>query len=60
MLKQHYRPKEIALHLGVGISTFWLYVSQGKIKTIKLSDRVTVVTQEELNRFIHDAGAASR
>lgn len=59
MSKVHYRPKDAAPYLSVGLSTFWLYVSQGKIKTIKLSDRVTIVTQEELDRFIQSAGSAS-
>lgn len=49
------RPKNAAKYLDIGLSTFWLYVSQGKIKTIKLSDRVTVVHEDELNRFINQS-----
>lgn len=59
MNKTNYRPKDAASFLGVGLSTFFLYVSQGKIKTIKLSDRVTIVRQEELDRFIQSARSTS-
>lgn len=46
-----YRPKEVAEMLGIGKSTLWLYVSQGKMKTKKLSERVTVIEAEEVERF---------
>lgn len=49
------RPKNAAKYLDIGLSTFWLYVSQGKIQTIKLSDRVTVVHEDELERFINQS-----
>jgi predicted site-specific integrase-resolvase len=49
------RPRNAAKYLDIGLSTFWLYVSQGKIKTIKLSDRVTVVHEDELERFINQS-----
>ncbi len=49
------RPKNAAKYLDIGLSTFWLYVSQGKIQTIKLSDRVTVVHEDELQRFINQS-----
>lgn len=49
------RPKNAAKYLDIGLSTFWLYVSQGRIKTIKLSDRVTVVHEDELERFINQS-----
>ena len=49
-----FRPKEVAEKLGIGLSTFWLYVKQEKISVIKLSDRVTVVSEDEISRFISD------
>ena len=52
---QNYRPKEAALFLGVGLSTVWLYVKQGKLKTIKLSDRVTIISKESLDNFINSS-----
>ena len=36
------RAKELAKHLGVGLSTIWLWNKQGKISSTKLSERVTV------------------
>ena len=52
-MKQFYRPKNAAKHLDIGLSTFWSYVKQEKIKVIKLSSRVTVVSSDELERFIN-------
>jgi excisionase family DNA binding protein len=52
MEKATFRPKEAARYLSVGLSTFWLYVQQKKIKTVKLSDQVTIVTKAELDAFI--------
>jgi excisionase family DNA binding protein len=50
---QNYRPKEAAKYLGVGLSTVWLYIKQGKLQSIKLSERVTIVSQESLDSFIN-------
>lgn len=50
-LKQNYRAKEAALYLGVGLSTVWNYAKQGKLHPIKLSDRVTIFTKEDLDNF---------
>jgi predicted site-specific integrase-resolvase len=36
------RARQLAEHLGVGISTIWLWNKQGKITSKKLSERVTV------------------
>ncbi|WP_323657904.1 helix-turn-helix transcriptional regulator [Aliarcobacter butzleri] len=36
------RAKDLAKHLGVGLSTIWKWSKDGKIKPIKLSERVTV------------------
>jgi len=52
-MKKNYRPKEVAEYLGIGLSTVWLYIKQGKLKKTKLSDRVTVVTKDELDRFMN-------
>lgn len=49
------RPKEAALFLGVGLSTFWRYVKQNKIKTSKLTTGVTIVAIDELNRFANQS-----
>lgn len=49
---QNLRPKEAAKYLGCGLSTVWLFAKQGKIKPIKLSDRITIFKKEDLDRFI--------
>jgi len=53
MEKKNFRPKEAAKYLGVGLSTIWHYAKQGKIKTYKLSDRVTIFKKEDLDAFIN-------
>ncbi|WP_373033425.1 helix-turn-helix domain-containing protein [Sulfurovum sp.] len=55
MEKQNFRPKEAAEFLGVGLSTIWMYVKQGKIKTTKLSERVTIIQRKELEIFMGGA-----
>jgi excisionase family DNA binding protein len=47
------RAKEACKYLGIGLSTLWLYVKQGKIKPIKLSPRVTIFKKSELDNFIN-------
>ena len=54
-LTENMRAKGAAEHLGVGLSTVWLYAKQGKINPIKLSDRVTIFKKEDLDRFIENA-----
>lgn len=51
-MSRNYRPKEAASILAIALSTFWLFVKQGKIKTTKLSERITVVSEDELQRFM--------
>jgi predicted site-specific integrase-resolvase len=53
MKKISYRPAEAAEQLGIGLSTLWTFVKQGRIKTKKLSSRVTVITHDELESFIN-------
>lgn len=50
---QNLRPKDAAKYLSVGLSTLWLYVKQGKIKSYKISDRVTILKKEDLDGFIN-------
>jgi len=52
------RVKEAAQYLSVGVSTIWLYAKQGKLHPIRLSDRVTVFSKEDLDAFINNAMAA--
>ena len=48
-MKKKYRAKELAEDLGVGLSTIWRWVKQGKIKSYKLSGGVTVFDIDEIN-----------
>ena len=48
------RAKEVAKYLGIGVSTVWLYVKQGKLKTIKLSERVTIFPKDAIDNFINN------
>lgn len=54
----HFRVKQTAQYLSVGVSTVWLYAKQGKLHPIKLSDRVTVFSKEDLDAFINNAMVA--
>ena len=50
--KKYLRAKEVALYFGIGLSTVWLYVKEGKITPQKLSPRVTVFDIEELENLL--------
>ena len=52
MEAQYLRPKQAAAYLGVGLSTIWLYIAQNKLKTRKLSSRVTVLLKSDLDAFL--------
>jgi len=53
MEKENYRPKEAAKYLGVGLSTVWKYIKDGKLEAHRISDRVTVIHRLELEKFAH-------
>ena len=54
--KRYWRAKELAEHLGIGLSTVWLYAKQGKITPRKLSTRITVFDIDEVEKslFAHE------
>lgn len=52
MQKKYFRAKEVAEYLGIGLSTVWLYVSQGKLKSKKLSNRVTIFDIEDIEKLL--------
>ena len=54
---QNMRAKDAHQYLGVGLSTLWLWVKQGKIKAYKISDRVTIFKKEDLDAFINGGAA---
>ena len=46
------RAKQLAQHLGIGLSTVWLYAKQGKITSKKISDRVTLFEVAEVEKAL--------
>lgn len=54
-MNSFFRVKDAAEYLSVGVSTIWLYAKQGKLHPIKLSDRVTVFSKDDLDMFINNA-----
>ncbi|MGE4456221.1 MAG: helix-turn-helix transcriptional regulator [Arcobacteraceae bacterium] len=50
--KKYYRAKEVAHLLGIGLSTVWLYVKNGKLNPIKISTRVTVFDIDEIKQLV--------
>ena len=50
--KRAYRPKEAASYLGISLSQFWNLVKKGELKTVKLSESVTIITKENLDHFL--------
>ena len=46
------RAKQLAQHLGIGLSTVWAYTKQGKITAKKISDRVTVFDVVEVEKAL--------
>ena len=49
MEKKYYRAKEIAVYLGVTITTVWNYASRGKLTPIKISEQTTVFDIQEID-----------
>lgn len=47
-VKKKYRAKEIALYIGVGLSTIWRWSKQNKIRAHKITNGVTVFDIDEV------------
>lgn len=47
-IKKKYRAKELALYIGVGLSTIWRWAKEGKIRSQKVSSGVTVFDIDEV------------
>jgi len=48
--RKNLRAKDIADELSIGLSTVWLYAKQRKITPIKLGERITVFSIDEINK----------
>ena len=51
-IAKYMRAKQLALHLGIGLSTVWAYVKQGKITANKISERVTLFDVVEVEKAL--------
>ncbi len=56
--KKYLRAKETAEYLSIGLSTVWMYASQGKLTPKKLSSRVTVFSIQEIDNLINNVEVA--
>jgi len=55
------RAKDAAAFLGIGLSTFWRWVQEGRIaKGVHLSARATVWRRTDLEQFLEQAAAGTR
>jgi predicted site-specific integrase-resolvase len=46
------RPKPMASHIGVALSTLWNYQKQGRIQSIKVSERVTLFNVADVEKAL--------
>lgn len=51
--KKYYRANELKDLLSCGLSTIWYWSKQGKITPIKLSERITVFSIDEVNKVFN-------
>lgn len=49
---KYMRAKQLSMHLGIGLSTVWAYVKQGKITANKISERVTLFDVVEVEKAL--------
>jgi len=52
-LPRKQRPKDAAKNYGVGLSTIWKYIKDGKLHVSKPSPRVTLLDTQELESFFN-------
>lgn len=50
--QKYLRAKDLAKHFSIGESTVWYYLKVGKIKSKKLSTRVTVFNVKEVEKAL--------
>ena len=50
------RPKEAAQIFGISTPTLWRWIASGKLKARKLSPRVTVILDSDIQALLTSAG----
>lgn len=59
-LIRYVRPKDLAYHLSVSISTIWRYAKRSDFPTpVKLSEKVTVFNLDEINEWCERVNGTS-
>lgn len=53
-MERYIRAKQVAELLSIGVSTVWLWSKNGLLKPIKLTDKVTVWSTLDIQKFIED------
>lgn len=54
MEKRYYRARELAVYLGVSVTTIWNYARAGKITAKKLSDSATIFDIKEIDKLFDE------
>ncbi|HJE02992.1 helix-turn-helix transcriptional regulator [Aliarcobacter thereius] len=49
---KYMRAKDLAKHLGIGLSTVWLFAKQGRITPKKITPKITVFNIEEAEKSL--------
>ncbi len=53
-LPKFMRAKQLSKHLSISISTIWLYLRQGKIKSKKVSSYITLFEVSEVEKALFE------
>ncbi len=53
--RKYMRAKELAIYLGVGITTIWLWSREKKLTAKKISAKVTVFEIAEAEKLVNGA-----
>ncbi len=59
VLPNNMRVQATADHIGCSKSHVWALVKQGKIKSYKISQRITIFKRNEVDAFLENVGVLS-
>ena len=49
---ENMRAKDVAIYLGIALSTVWLFAKQGKLKPVKLGEKTTVFLKSDIDEWV--------